>query len=100
MPAPQPPRSGARTGRVAAARDATEDHGWQRRQAVSRLSYPPRVPIDTADIDLGSRSGPVVSFVDPDEVVAFALAINDDNPRYLDGSAVPPTYVVTPSLPV
>src|SRR5262249_5195240 len=54
----------------------------------------------SADIELGTCSGPVASFVDPDEVVAFALAINDANPRYLGGTAVPPTYVVTPSLPV
>jgi acyl dehydratase len=58
------------------------------------------VPIDSADIELGAVAGPVRSFVDPDEVVAFALAINDDNPRYLDGTAVPPTYAVAPALPV
>lgn len=56
--------------------------------------------IDSADIEFGAVAGPARSFVDPDEVVAFALAINDDNPRYLDGSAVPPTYPVTPALPV
>lgn len=28
----------------------------------------------------------------PLEIAAFALAINDDNPLYRDGRAVPPTY--------
>lgn len=58
------------------------------------------MPIDSADIELGGLAGPARSFVDPDEVVAFALAINDHNPRYLDGTAAPPTYPVTPALPV
>lgn len=58
------------------------------------------MPIDSTDIELGACAGPVRSFVDPDEVVAFALGINDHNPRYLDGTAVPPTYAVAPALPV
>jgi acyl dehydratase len=58
------------------------------------------VPIDSADIELGGFAGPVRSFVDPDEAVAFALAVNDDNPRYLDSTTVPPTYSVAPALPV
>jgi acyl dehydratase len=56
--------------------------------------------MDSGDVALGVVAGPVASYVDPDEVYAFALAINDDNPRYLDGSAVPPTYAMTASLPV
>lgn len=56
--------------------------------------------MDTTKVPLGVTHGPVSHFCDADEIVAFALAINDDNPRYLDGSAVPPTYAVTPGLPV
>ena len=56
--------------------------------------------MDTNKVPLGQTYGPIRHYCDPDEIVAFALAINDDNPRYLDGSAVPPTYPVTPGLPV
>jgi acyl dehydratase len=56
--------------------------------------------MDSADVVLGVRVGPLDSYVDPDAVYAFALAINDDNPRYLDGTAVPPTFAMTASLPV
>jgi acyl dehydratase len=58
------------------------------------------VAIDSAAIELGGTSGPVASYVDPDEVAAFALAINDGRSSYLDGSAVPPTYPVIAALPV
>lgn len=37
--------------------------------------------------------------VDEDAVAAFALATNDDNPRYLDGSAVPPLFTATMIMP-
>src|ERR1700730_275253 len=33
--------------------------------------------------------------VDEDAVAAFALAINDHNPRYLEGQAVPPLFTAT-----
>lgn len=56
--------------------------------------------LDSADIELGPVAGPVAHFVDPDEVVAFSLAINDGRAAYTTGAAVPPTYVVTPTLPV
>jgi acyl dehydratase len=56
--------------------------------------------MDSADIELGVRVGPLASYVDPDAVYAFALAINDDNPRYLEGKVVPPTFAMTASLPV
>ncbi len=55
--------------------------------------------MDSAHVALGLSVGPLTSYVDPDAVYAFALAINDDNPRYLDGTAVPPTYAMTASLP-
>ena len=56
--------------------------------------------MDSAHVTLGLRVGPLASYVDPDAVYTFALAINDDNPCYLDGTAVPPTYAMTASLPV
>jgi acyl dehydratase len=52
--------------------------------------------MDTTKVPLGEKSGPFDNFCDPDEIAAFGLAINDDNPRYQDGSAVPPTYAVAP----
>ncbi len=36
--------------------------------------------------------------IDEDAVAAFALATNDDNPRYQDGSAVPPLFTATTIL--
>jgi acyl dehydratase len=41
------------------------------------------------------RPGPSRGRVDPDAVFAYARAVNDLNPRYLDGSAVPPAFTVT-----
>lgn len=52
--------------------------------------------MDTSKVPLGERSGPFVNYCDPGEIAAFALAINDDNPLYRDGRAVPPTYPVVP----
>lgn len=60
----------------------------------------PAAVMDSAAVALGTTSGPVAAYVDPGEVAAFALAVNDDDPRYQDGRAVPPTYPVTPALPV
>jgi acyl dehydratase len=39
-----------------------------------------------------------VEKIDEDAVAAFALATNDPNPRYLDGSAVPPLFTATTIL--
>jgi acyl dehydratase len=56
--------------------------------------------MDSTKVPLGEKAGPSANYCDPDEIIAFALAINDDNPRYLDGSAVPPTYPVVPVFDV
>jgi acyl dehydratase len=52
--------------------------------------------MDTTQVPLGPAGETVTVFCDPDEIYAYALATNDDNPRYLDGSAVPPIYAVVP----
>ena len=52
--------------------------------------------MDSTRVPLGEKVGPFANYCDPDEIAAFALAINDPNPRYQDGSAVPPTYAVVP----
>jgi acyl dehydratase len=52
--------------------------------------------MDSKRVALQEVHGPITAFIDPDEIVAFALATNDDNPRYLAGTAVPPTYPVVP----
>jgi acyl dehydratase len=52
--------------------------------------------MDTSKVPLGEPSGPFLNYCDPGEIAAFALAINDDNPLYRDGRAVPPTYPVVP----
>jgi acyl dehydratase len=56
--------------------------------------------MDSTKVPLGEHAGPVANYCDPDEIVAFARAINDDNPLYLDGRAVPPTYAVVPVFEV
>lgn len=50
--------------------------------------------MDTTLVPLNQRTGPYSAYCDPDEIAAFALAINDPNPLYQDGLAVPPTYAV------
>jgi acyl dehydratase len=52
--------------------------------------------MDSTKIPLGESAGPVTNYADADEIVAFALAINDPNPLYLTGRAVPPTYALVP----
>jgi acyl dehydratase len=52
--------------------------------------------MDSSKVPLGEKSGPFVNYCDPGEIFAFAQAINDDNPLYRDGRAVPPTYPVVP----
>jgi acyl dehydratase len=52
--------------------------------------------MDSTRVPLGEPSGPFRNYCDPGEITAFALAINDDNPLYRDGRAVPPTYPVVP----
>lgn len=52
--------------------------------------------MDTTQVPLGPPTEPQTTTCDADEIYAFALAINDENPLYLDGAAVPPTYAVVP----
>jgi acyl dehydratase len=56
--------------------------------------------MDTTKIPLGEKIGPFSNYCDPDEIAAFALAINDPNPAYQAGTAVPPTYAVVPVFDV
>jgi acyl dehydratase len=56
--------------------------------------------VDSALVPLNQAVGPIASYCDADEIVAFAHAINDPNPLYLNGLATPPTYGVVPALPV
>jgi acyl dehydratase len=55
--------------------------------------------MDTSFVVLNEPAGPFLAYCDPDEIVAFALAVNDANPLYMDGSATPPTYAVVPAYP-
>jgi acyl dehydratase len=55
--------------------------------------------MDSSLVPLDEPAGPFSAYCDPDEIVAFALAINDPNPLYLDGRATPPTYAVAPVFP-
>ena len=50
------------------------------------------LPVDT----LGARPPRVVT-VDPDRVLAYAAATNDDNPAYLSGRFAPPVFGVVPA---
>jgi acyl dehydratase len=50
------------------------------------------VPLDT----LGARPPRTVT-LDPDRVVAYAAATNDDNPAYLSGKYAPPVFGVVPA---
>ncbi len=43
----------------------------------------------------GDRTGPFDLVLDADMAAAFARATLDDNPRYVDGSALPPTAIAT-----
>jgi acyl dehydratase len=52
--------------------------------------------MDTTQVPLGAPGETVTTCCDPDEIYAYALATNDDNSHYLDGSAVPPMYAVVP----
>jgi acyl dehydratase len=54
--------------------------------------------MDTTKVPLGATYGPIESYCDPGEIAAFGLAINDDNPMYQDGRAVPPTYALVSGL--
>lgn len=51
------------------------------------------LPIDA----VGRTEGPITSVVDPDQVLAYAKATNDDHPACALGEAVPPVFAVTPS---
>jgi acyl dehydratase len=55
--------------------------------------------MDTSLVPLNEPSEPFVSYCDRDEIVAFALAVNDPNALYIDGAATPPTYAVVPAFP-
>jgi acyl dehydratase len=48
--------------------------------------------MDSTKVPLGSSSEVHHTYLDPDNVVAYALASNDANPLYLDGLAVPPLF--------
>jgi acyl dehydratase len=50
--------------------------------------------MDSLRVPLGIPSEVHHTYVDPDNVVAYALASNDNNPFYLDGQAVPPLFAV------
>ncbi len=50
------------------------------------------LPLDT----LGARPPRAVT-VDPDRVLAYAAATNDDNPAYLSGQFAPPVFGVVPA---
>ena len=52
--------------------------------------------MDSTLVPLGVAGEPYPAYCDPDEIRAFALAINDPNPLYADGAASPPTYAVVP----
>ena len=52
--------------------------------------------MDSTKVPFGEKLGPFANYCDADEIAAFALAINDDNPLYQQGLAVPPTYAVVP----
>jgi acyl dehydratase len=50
--------------------------------------------MDSTKVPLGVRSDVHDKYLDADNVVAYALASNDDNPLYLSGEAVPPLFAV------
>ena len=50
------------------------------------------LPLDT----VGARP-PAVVTLDPDRVLAYAAATNDDNPAYLSGTYAPPVFGVVPA---
>jgi acyl dehydratase len=50
-------------------------------------------------IHLGASTSQYEGRVDPDAVIAYALATNDPNPAYLEGHAVPPLFTVSLILP-
>lgn len=50
--------------------------------------------MDTTKVPIGVRGEPQAKYVDPDNVIAYALASNDENPLYLSGQAVPPLFAV------
>jgi acyl dehydratase len=59
--------------------------------AGQRLQCP---VVDSTKVPLGVLTDVYDKYVDPDNVVAYALASNDDNPLYLSGEAVPPVFAV------
>jgi acyl dehydratase len=50
--------------------------------------------MDSTKVPLGVRSVVHDKYLDADNIVAYALASNDDNPLYLSGEAVPPLFAV------
>jgi len=48
--------------------------------------------VDSLKVPLADPSGICHTYIDPDHVVAYALATNDENPLYLEGLAVPPVF--------
>jgi acyl dehydratase len=53
--------------------------------------------MDSALVPLHRIAGPVTTYCDPDEVIAYARAINDPSPLYLSGETAPPTYAAVPA---
>jgi acyl dehydratase len=55
--------------------------------------------MDPNELSVGETTGGFGMYVDPDNVIAYALASNDENSMYLDGRAVPPLFAVVVALP-
>ena len=55
--------------------------------------------MDSALVPLRRIAGPVTAYCDPDEIIAYARAINDPSPLYLSGETTPPTYAAVPVTP-
>jgi acyl dehydratase len=53
--------------------------------------------MDSALVPLHRIAGPVTTYCDPDEIIAYAHAINDPSPLYLSGEMAPPTYAAVPA---
>jgi acyl dehydratase len=53
--------------------------------------------VSVDELRVGAGTGPFDVVLDADLAAAFARATRDDNPRYADGSALPPTAIATQS---
>jgi acyl dehydratase len=52
--------------------------------------------MDSTLVPLHRIADPVTAYCDPDEIIAYARAINDPRPLYLSGETAPPTYAAVP----